>query len=167
MAPDGTIYGIELLNANEQLKRDKESRLLVVNEATGETMDIPFAVKCVEYLVTELVRKEERKRIENGAIHKYINNLFILFWVRRRSPTLPVAVFPCICGSVRPWSWKGRLPVRIPELSRKGRSLPPSAVRSMPRNRRHIPSGPHCARGKLHGRFRPPARRHQHTGHAP
>lgn len=44
MAPDGTIYGIELLNANEQLKRDKEGRLLVVNEATGETMDIPFAV---------------------------------------------------------------------------------------------------------------------------
>jgi uncharacterized protein YuzE len=44
MAPDGTIYGIELLNANEQLKRDKEGRLLVVNEATGETKDIPFAV---------------------------------------------------------------------------------------------------------------------------
>jgi uncharacterized protein YuzE len=44
MAPDGTIYGIELLNANEQLKRDDEGRLLVVNEATGETMDIPFAV---------------------------------------------------------------------------------------------------------------------------
>ena len=44
MAPDGTIYGIELLNANEQLKRDKEGRLLVVNEATGETMAIPFAV---------------------------------------------------------------------------------------------------------------------------
>jgi hypothetical protein len=38
------IYGIELLNANEQLKRDKEGRLLVVNEAKGETMDIPFAV---------------------------------------------------------------------------------------------------------------------------
>jgi uncharacterized protein YuzE len=44
MAPDGTIYGIELLNANEQLKRDKEGRLLVVNEATGETINIPFAV---------------------------------------------------------------------------------------------------------------------------
>lgn len=44
MAPDGTIYGIELLNANEQLKRDKKGRLLVVNEATGETMDIPFSV---------------------------------------------------------------------------------------------------------------------------
>jgi len=44
MAPDGTIYGIELLNANEQLKRDKEGRILVVNEATGETLDIPFAV---------------------------------------------------------------------------------------------------------------------------
>jgi uncharacterized protein YuzE len=44
MTPDGTIYGMELLNANEQLKRDKEGRLLVVNEATGETTDIPFSV---------------------------------------------------------------------------------------------------------------------------
>lgn len=44
MAPDGTIYGIELLNANVQLKRDKKGRLLVVNEATGEKMAIPFAV---------------------------------------------------------------------------------------------------------------------------
>ena len=44
MAPDGTIYGIELLNANVQLKRDKKGRLLVINEATGEKMDIPFAV---------------------------------------------------------------------------------------------------------------------------
>jgi len=44
MTPDGTIYGMELLNADEQLKRDKEGRLLVVNEATGETTDIPFSV---------------------------------------------------------------------------------------------------------------------------
>ena len=44
MTPDGTIYGIELLNANAQLKRDKKGRLLVINEATGEKIDIPFAV---------------------------------------------------------------------------------------------------------------------------
>ena len=36
MAPDGTIYGIELLNANEQLQGDDMGKLLVVNEATGE-----------------------------------------------------------------------------------------------------------------------------------
>jgi len=28
MAPDGTIYGIELLNANEQLRREDTGRLL-------------------------------------------------------------------------------------------------------------------------------------------
>ena len=43
MAPDGTIYGIELLNATEQLKREDDGRLLVVNEATGESIDIPFS----------------------------------------------------------------------------------------------------------------------------
>src|SRR5437867_3320376 len=36
MAPDGTIYGIELLNANEQLQRDATGRLLIINEATGK-----------------------------------------------------------------------------------------------------------------------------------
>ncbi len=43
IAPDGTIYGIELLNANEQLKREGLARLLVVNEATGEQMELPLA----------------------------------------------------------------------------------------------------------------------------
>lgn len=36
IAPDGTIYGIELLNANEQLKKEDAGRLFVINEATGE-----------------------------------------------------------------------------------------------------------------------------------
>jgi len=44
MAPDGTIYGIELLNANEQLKRSDMGKLLVVNEATGEEVDVPLSV---------------------------------------------------------------------------------------------------------------------------
>jgi uncharacterized protein YuzE len=44
MAPDGTVYGIELLNANEQLRREDMGRLLVVNEATGETAEVPLAV---------------------------------------------------------------------------------------------------------------------------
>ncbi len=43
IAPDGTIYGIELLNANEQLQREGLARLLVVNEATGEQMELPLA----------------------------------------------------------------------------------------------------------------------------
>lgn len=36
MAPDGTVYGIELLNASEQLQRDDHGRLLIINEATGK-----------------------------------------------------------------------------------------------------------------------------------
>jgi len=44
MAPDGTIYGVELLNANEQLRREDTGRLLVINEATGEHTELPLAV---------------------------------------------------------------------------------------------------------------------------
>lgn len=40
---DGTIYGIELLNANEQLRREEE-KLSLVNEATGEETSIQFPV---------------------------------------------------------------------------------------------------------------------------
>ncbi len=44
MAPDGMIYGIELLNANEQLSREDMGRLLVINEATGEKTELPLAI---------------------------------------------------------------------------------------------------------------------------
>ncbi len=40
MTPDGRIYGIELLNANEQLCREEMGRFLAVNEATGEQVDV-------------------------------------------------------------------------------------------------------------------------------
>ncbi len=36
IAPDGSIYGIELLNANEQLRAADEGRLIVVDAAGGE-----------------------------------------------------------------------------------------------------------------------------------
>jgi uncharacterized protein YuzE len=39
LAPDGTIYGIELLNANEQLRGDS-GNLVVVNEAAGDEQTI-------------------------------------------------------------------------------------------------------------------------------
>lgn len=42
IAPDGTVYGIELLNANEQLARDL-GRLLVVNESTGDQTEVPLS----------------------------------------------------------------------------------------------------------------------------
>jgi uncharacterized protein YuzE len=40
IAPDGTIYGIELLNANQQLGADQQGKLIVVNEALGESAEI-------------------------------------------------------------------------------------------------------------------------------
>ena len=44
MAPDGTIYGIELLNANEQLQRGDTGSLLITNEATGEQKELLLSI---------------------------------------------------------------------------------------------------------------------------
>jgi uncharacterized protein YuzE len=40
ISPDGRIYGIELLNANEQLSVLAKENLIVENEATGETIEV-------------------------------------------------------------------------------------------------------------------------------
>lgn len=40
IAPDGTIYGIELLNANEQMRREDTGELVVINEATGKRAEL-------------------------------------------------------------------------------------------------------------------------------
>ena len=40
IAPKGTIYGIELLNANEQVGREDAGGLVVVNEATGKRAEV-------------------------------------------------------------------------------------------------------------------------------
>ena len=45
IAPDGTIYGIELLNANEQLRKEDKGKILVINEATGEQTEVPLTLK--------------------------------------------------------------------------------------------------------------------------
>ncbi|MGA9382517.1 MAG: DUF2283 domain-containing protein [Phormidium sp.] len=44
IAPDGTIYGIELLNANQQLAADNQGKVIVVNEALGESSEIKIAL---------------------------------------------------------------------------------------------------------------------------
>lgn len=44
LAPDGTIYGIELLNANEQFRKVDAGKLLVINEATGDKAEVALAV---------------------------------------------------------------------------------------------------------------------------
>jgi len=45
MAPDGTVYGIELLNANELFQKDDSGELVIVNEATGEHTELPLIKK--------------------------------------------------------------------------------------------------------------------------
>ena len=40
LAPDGTVYGIELLNANEQLRGKEAGKLIVVNVATGTSAEV-------------------------------------------------------------------------------------------------------------------------------
>jgi uncharacterized protein YuzE len=42
LSPNGTIYGIELLNANEQLSREDMGKFLLINEATGERIELPL-----------------------------------------------------------------------------------------------------------------------------
>lgn len=44
IAPDGTVYGIELLNAKKQLAGDKLKSLVVVNESSGKSESIKLAV---------------------------------------------------------------------------------------------------------------------------
>ena len=38
LAPDGSLYGVELMNANEQLG----DRLIIVNQETGEQIEVPL-----------------------------------------------------------------------------------------------------------------------------
>lgn len=40
LAPDGTVYGIELLNANQQLHAEDQGKLVVINEAAGDHREI-------------------------------------------------------------------------------------------------------------------------------
>lgn len=40
LAPDGTVYGIELLNANQQLHAKDRGKLVVINEAAGDRREI-------------------------------------------------------------------------------------------------------------------------------
>lgn len=43
MAPDGTIYGIELLNANEQLAKEDKGKLILINESSHKRQELKLA----------------------------------------------------------------------------------------------------------------------------
>jgi uncharacterized protein YuzE len=59
IAPDGTVYGIELLNANEQLRVEDDGNLVVIDEAAGQSRAMPLVAheKSTKY---KTVRKRER-----------------------------------------------------------------------------------------------------------
>ena len=40
IAPDGTVYGIEMLNADRQLMAEDNGNLVVVNEALAQSQEI-------------------------------------------------------------------------------------------------------------------------------
>lgn len=40
MSPDGTVYGIELLNAKEQLAKSDNGNLIVINEASHKRQEL-------------------------------------------------------------------------------------------------------------------------------
>jgi len=44
VAPDGTVYGIELLDANNQLQASDDGALVVINEALGKREAIPLTI---------------------------------------------------------------------------------------------------------------------------
>jgi len=44
LAPDGAVYGVELLNANEQLRQEDMGKVLIINEATGDRAELPLAI---------------------------------------------------------------------------------------------------------------------------
>ena len=43
LAPDGSVYGIELLNANEQLRAADGGRLILVDEAEGREVSVSLS----------------------------------------------------------------------------------------------------------------------------
>jgi uncharacterized protein YuzE len=43
MSPDGTVYGIELLNANEQLAKEDQGKLIVVNKELHKQQELNLA----------------------------------------------------------------------------------------------------------------------------
>lgn len=44
VGPDGRVYGIELLNANEQLAGERVKKLVVKNERSGKSQELRLAV---------------------------------------------------------------------------------------------------------------------------
>ena len=44
IAPDGSVYGIEFLDANRQLGTDRHGKLVIVNESSGQSTEVALPV---------------------------------------------------------------------------------------------------------------------------
>ena len=44
IAANGSVYGIELLNANEQLRGADQGKLVLVDEAAGKQVELPLSL---------------------------------------------------------------------------------------------------------------------------
>lgn len=44
VGPDGRVYGIELLNANEQLAGERVKKLIVENQRSGKSSELRLAI---------------------------------------------------------------------------------------------------------------------------
>jgi uncharacterized protein YuzE len=60
LAPDGTVYGIELLNANDQMRRDDTGEFAVINEETGA--ETKFAL--------QLKKAKKRRKSSSRSKHR-------------------------------------------------------------------------------------------------
>jgi len=45
IAADGSVYGIELLNANEQLRAADQGKLILVDEAASKEVELPLSLR--------------------------------------------------------------------------------------------------------------------------
>jgi len=45
ISPDGKIYGIELLNANEQLQILKDMKFIFTDQSSGVTIELPITLR--------------------------------------------------------------------------------------------------------------------------
>ena len=66
IAPDGTVYGIELLNANTQLNAEDDGNLVVINEAVGRRQELSLTVheEPAEYSTK---KRQRHKKIVAGG----------------------------------------------------------------------------------------------------
>ena len=66
LAPDGTVYGIELLNANDQMQRDDTGEFRVINEETGEETKFALKLKAARRKAKKASSSRSKRRPESG-----------------------------------------------------------------------------------------------------